>query len=26
MEDDPESGNYGVVMYWENPKYIPKGE
>lgn len=21
MEDDPESENYGVVMYWRNPDY-----
>ncbi|MCX6809968.1 MAG: hypothetical protein NTZ65_04475 [Candidatus Berkelbacteria bacterium] len=21
MEDDPESGNYGVIMYWENDEY-----
>jgi len=21
MEDDPESFNYGVVMYWKNPEY-----
>lgn len=23
MEDDPESMNYGVIMYWENPEYKP---